>query len=251
MSIPAAAADEAMVRVLHGSPDAPAVDIYLDDAKVDSLTNVAFGTISDYLAIPSGAHNIKVVPTGGAVGDAVIDADVEFATGSKSTVAATNVVAEIEAQVLADDPVPTADGAQVRVVHFSADTPAVDVRADGGDAILTNLAYPDATAYLAIPGGDYDLEVCATGTDTCPLDVEPLSVANGRSYSVFAIGSLEGQSLTAVVAVDAVAAPHTDAIGDGPAPNGSVDLGRSGALLVVVGLALAGAAGLRRRPTRS
>ena len=40
----ASAADTAMVRVLHASPDAPAVDVYLDDAIVDPLTNVPFGT---------------------------------------------------------------------------------------------------------------------------------------------------------------------------------------------------------------
>ena len=59
----ASASDHAMVRVLHASPDAPAVDVYLDDAKVDALTNVPFGTISGYLEIPSGDHNIKVYAT--------------------------------------------------------------------------------------------------------------------------------------------------------------------------------------------
>ena len=132
VAIPATAADTLRVRVLHASPDAPNVDIYLDDAKVDALTNVPFKTISAYLSIPAGAHNVKVVPTGGAVADAVIDADVTFATGTSYTVAATNVVASIEAQVVVDAPTPSITGAQLRVVHFSADTPAVDVRPDGG-----------------------------------------------------------------------------------------------------------------------
>jgi Domain of unknown function (DUF4397) len=207
IAIPATAADAARVRVLHASPDAPNVDIYLDDAKVDALTNVPFKTISGYLSVPTGAHNVKVVPTGGAVTDAVIDADVTFASGTSYTVAATNVVASIEAQVVTDAPTPNADGAQVRVVHFSADTPAVDVRPDGGTPIVTNLAYPDATDYLDIPGATYDLEVCATGTDTCPLDLDPVAIDDGTSSTVFAVGSLTGETLTAVVALDATAAP--------------------------------------------
>ena len=76
IAIPATAADAARVRVLHASPDAPNVDIYLDDTKVDALTNVPFKAISAYLSVPSGAHNVKVVPTGGTVTDAVIDAGV-------------------------------------------------------------------------------------------------------------------------------------------------------------------------------
>jgi Domain of unknown function (DUF4397) len=210
--VPAVAADTSRVRVLHASPDAPNVDVYLDDAKVDALTDVAFKTISAYVSIPAGAHNVKVVPTGGAIGDAVIDANLTFASGQRYTVAATNVVASIEAQVIEDDPTPAPSGAQLRVVHFSADTPAVDVRPDGGSPIVTALAYPDATGYLDIPAGTYDLEVCATGTDTCPLDLDPVAVEGGTSYTAFAVGSLTGGTLAAVLAVDAMAAPSSDTI---------------------------------------
>ena len=52
------AASDARVRVLHASPDAPAVDVYLDGSKVSALTNVPFGAISDYLAIPAGSHKV-------------------------------------------------------------------------------------------------------------------------------------------------------------------------------------------------
>jgi hypothetical protein len=203
VAAPVAAADEAMVRVLHASPDAPAVDVKVDDANV--LTNVPFEAISDYLPLAAGTYNIKVCATG--TDTCVIDADLTFAANTKYTVAATNVLASIEAQVLTDAPSPTADAAQVRVVHFSADTPAVDVLTqDGATTVVDNLAYPDATAYLSLPGGSYDLKVCANAdNDVCPLDPGALDLTNGTAYSVFAIGSLQGGSLTAVVAVDATA----------------------------------------------
>ena len=151
----ATAADTAMVRVLHGSPDAPAVDVHLDDAIVDALTNVPFGTISDYLEIPAGEHNVKVFATG-TTDSPVIDADVTVAAG---------------AQVhdrrdrrgrLHRRPGPGGrartglDNASVRVVHFSADAPAIDVAAAGSepaDAVVKNLEYPNATAYVALPAG--------------------------------------------------------------------------------------------------
>ena len=88
------AADPANVRVLHASPDAPAVDIYLDDAVCRALTNVPFGTISDYLPIPAGDHNVKVYATG-ATSDPVIDADVTVASGAASPLAATGALNSI------------------------------------------------------------------------------------------------------------------------------------------------------------
>ena len=219
----AAAADTAEVRVLHASPDAPAVDVYLDDAVVDALTNVPFGAISDYLAIPAGGHNIKVYATG-TTADPVIDADVSVAAGKAYTVAATGALADITAQVVDDDPAPIASAAKVRVVHFSADAPAVDIATAGSsvdEAVVKGLAYPDATGYLELPGGSYDLEVRIAGETTVALPLDDVAIQDGRAYSVFAVGSagspaLGGNALQAVVAVDgtaaAMTAPPTDTI---------------------------------------
>ena len=261
---PASAADTAMVRVLHASPDAPAVDVYLDDAIVGPLTNVPFGTISGYLDIPSGYHNVKVYATGTTTGP-VIDTDVTVAAGGRYTIAATNAVASIEAQVLEDKPAPSCTTAQVRVVHFSADAPAVDVGTAGAapaDAVVKDLAYPKATDYLALPAGAYDLEVRLAGTSTVALELPDVAVEDCTSYSVFAVGSaatpaLGGNALQVVVAVDGTArpatatAPPTDTLVTDSAPTAA-----SGAPMVLVlggVLALAVASSvavLARRSTR-
>ncbi len=210
------AADTAKVRVLHASPDAPAVDVHLDGAIVDALTNVPFGTISGYLDIPAGDHNVKVYATGTTT-DPVVDADVTVAADAAYTIAATGALASIGAQVLQDQPDPDCDTASVRVVHFSADAPAVDVAPAGAapeDAVVKGLAFPDATDYLALPAGTYDLEVRLAGTTTVALALPGVAVEDCVAYSVFAIGSaatppVGEQALQAVVAVDAEAEPAT------------------------------------------
>ena len=243
----AAAADTADVRVLHASPDAPAVDVYLDDAIVDALTNVPFGTISDYLAVPAGGHNIKVYATG-TTADPVIDADVTVVAGKAYTVAATGALADIGAQVLEDDPAPVASAAKVRVVHFSADAPAVDIATAGSsvdEAAVKGLAYPDATGYLELPGGTYDLEVRIAGETTVALPLPDVTIQEGRAYSVFAVGSaaspaIGGNALQAVVAVDGTAAaaagtaPPTDTIATG---SGATSSSPSVAVVVMLGVA--------------
>ncbi|HET9456051.1 MAG TPA: DUF4397 domain-containing protein [Candidatus Limnocylindrales bacterium] len=269
---PASASSHALVRVLHASPDAPAVDVFLDDTKVDALTNVPFGAISDYLEVPAGDHNVKVYATG-TTADPVIDADVTVATGGMYTIAATGAVASIEAQVLEDAPAPSCDTAQVRVIHFSADAPAVDVAPAGAapaDAVVKNLAYPNATDYLALPGGSYDLEVRLAGTTTVALALPGVAIEDCNAYSVFAIGSaaaepLGGNALQVVVAVDATAEatapsesagpaatpPATDAVmpGNGSSTDG---LGLVAALLVAgaasLGLGIGMASQRRREP---
>lgn len=237
---PAAAADEAWVRVLHASPDAPAVDIYVNDAKVgDPLAGLEFGDISTWVPLPAGTYDFKVCASADASICPIDAQDIALSAGSMYTIAATNDLASIEAQILVDEPAPVAGSAKVRVVHFSADTPAVDVLTqDGSATVVDNLAYPDATPYLALAGGSYDLKVCADADNSlCPLDPGALDLANGTSYSVFAIGSLQGQTLTAVVSVDATVLPDSA-------------MGRSGSNLPLVGaglLALIGAGLLATR----
>ncbi len=120
-----------------------------------------------------------------------------------TTVAATNALASIEARVLVDEPMPQEGIAQVRVVHFSADAPAVDIAVDEGDVVVENLAYPDAAGYLDLPEGDYDLEIRPTGTTDVAFDIDPLTLPGGNSFTVFAIGSLADGSFTVLPALDA------------------------------------------------
>jgi Domain of unknown function (DUF4397) len=245
------AAGKAWVRVLHGSPDAPAVDVKANGANI--LTNVPFGVISDYLPVDAGTYNIKVCAAG--TDTCVINADLTFAAGKKYTVAATDLVASIDAQVIEDTAAPNAQQAQVRVVHFSADTPAVDVLTQDGSAkVVENLSYPNATGYLALAAGTYDLKVCAAADNTvCPLDPAPLALSAGTAYSVFAIGSLQATLATpaptaAPTAAPVVTPPPTDTLGS--TQEGSAN----GSLLAVLGiLAIAGIGSLamtRRLATR-
>jgi hypothetical protein len=224
-AIPVAAADEGRVRVLHASPDAPAVDIYINDEIVDAWTNVPFGTLSDYTSVPAATYNVKVYPTGDT-STAVIDADVPVEAGMSYTVAAIGLVAEIQPKVLTDDPALAEGKSQVRVVHFSPDAPAVDVAPDGADALISNLAFPDDTGYAELDPGTYDLEVRIAGSQDVALQLDPLDLQGGRAYSVFAIGlaapeASSDAALTAIVAMDDMLLPDTatataDAAAAGP-----------------------------------
>ena len=261
LAAPASAASgDAMVRVLHGSPDAPSVDVFVDGSKVDALSGIVFGDLTDYVAVPAGTYAVKVCATADSTVCPIDVPALDLAADTDYTIAASNVLASIEAKVLVDDPALVADKALVRVVHLSADTPAVDVLTqDGSATVVDNLAYPDATGYLALDGGSYDLKVCADADNTvCPLDPGALDLADGTAYSVFAVGALtpaEGaQGLTAVVGVDgtyqapSATPPPTDTAGTSTTSGGALAL--TLAVLAAAGILGAGLA-LRVAPARA
>jgi hypothetical protein len=189
----ASAANTARVRVVHASPDAPAVDVYADGAKV--LTNVAYKGSSDYLTVPAGAHNFKVFATGAnpTTGTPVINADATLDAGKDYTVAAIGKLAQIKALVLVDNnATPAAGEAHVRVVHASPDAPAVDIAVKGGPVLFPNLAFGKDAGPSPVDAGTYDLEVRPTGTTTVALAINGVQLQAGKIYTIFAVGLLNG-----------------------------------------------------------
>ncbi len=216
-ALPVAAADDAQVRVLHGSPDAPSVDVFVNDGKVDALSGLEFGKITDYVKVPAGTYAIKVCATADNTVCPIGPVDLTFEAGKKYTVAASDLLAQIKANVFVDGN--AKDGvAKARVVHLSADTPAVDVLTQDKSAkVVENLAYPDATGYLELEAGEYDLIVCANADNSvCPLDPGPspsrAASPTACSRSARLPSPAGAAALTAVVAVDGTAteAPATD-----------------------------------------
>ncbi len=194
----------AKVRVVHASPDAPAVDVIVNGNR--ALTNVPFFAASAYLDLPAGSYDIQVVPAG-ATSPVVIDAKgVRIEAGKAYTIAATGKLADIKPTILMDDlTAPAAGKAHVRVIHFSPDAPAVDIKVAGGPTLISNLAFPNASNYLPVDAGSYDLQVTPAGGNAVVLDLRGTRLEAGKIYDVFAVGELA--NIKVEVAVTTPAAP--------------------------------------------
>jgi hypothetical protein len=230
LAMPVAADNhEARVRVVHASPDAPNVDVWVDGETV--LTDVPFGAVSDYLTVPAGTYNIQVTATGDTT--PVIEADLEFAGGTSTTIAAYGLLADITAAVFADDTT-IADGqAKLRAIHLSPSAPAsVDIAVQGGDVVVPGLAYPEASDYLTLDPGDYPLEIRAAGDPAAALQFDVTLEAN-TNYTAFAMDAEGGVQV--IPAVDAQGEPA----GEAPTtPNTAMVAPGSANLVLVAGIAL-------------
>lgn len=263
----ASAADMARVRVVHASPDAPAVDVYADGAKV--LTNVPYMGSSDYLSVPAGPHNFKVFAAGAnpASDTPVINADATLEVGKDYTVAAIGLVADIKPLVLVDNnAAPAAGKAHVRVVHASPDAPAVDIAVKSGAVLVPNLVFGKDAGPLPVDAGTYDLEIRAAGTTTVALPVNGVALTAGKIYTIFAVGLLNGTpKLEALPIVnDPAPAPAPAAApAPKPAPGAALPVAGTGSgnasgndlllllgLVAVAGVALAGIGTLAASKTR-
>lgn len=196
----------AQVRVVHASPDAPNVDVLVDEGV--ALTNVAYGAASGFLEVPAGTRRLRVRATGGTA--AVIDANVPFASAASYTVLATGLLADIQPVVATDNLTDPASGqVKLRVIHAAAGVAGVDVYATAPDAdintatpVLTNVAFRAVSDYLTVPAGTYQLRVTPTGTKTVAIDAT-VTLAAGQIRTIVARTAVGGGApLSAIVLSD-------------------------------------------------
>ena len=187
---------QARVRVVHASPDAPAVDVLVDDAV--ALSNVSYLATSNYLELADGGHNVNVNAAGTST--TVIDADVDLADGTDYTLIASGLLDAIAPIVLTDDnSTPPAGTARVRAIHGAPSAPAVDVYVTAPEAdlettspVLSSVAFGDVADYLEVPAGDYQVRVTPAGSKTVVIDSGALTLASGQVRTAIAVDAAGG-----------------------------------------------------------
>ena len=155
----------AELRVVHASPDAGSVDIYAEGVAAPLLANVPYTATSAYLELAPGDYNIQLRPAGASASSAPV-----FQTGMVNVPEGARITAIAAGLAGSSDPAdklrvllmaesfaaPGAGNAIVRVVHASADAPAVavDVGNDGTPEIASLARFADTgAAGVALPAG--------------------------------------------------------------------------------------------------
>jgi hypothetical protein len=188
----------AYVRVVHASPAAGPVDVFVDGKS--TLTNFTFGTVTDYVPVPAGSHLVQVAPAGKGIASSVISQYVAVNAGVPYTVAAVGTKdSGFALRAFSDDNRVTAGIAKARVYHLSSNAGPVDIDT-GGKTVVPGLTYARASGYLNVPANAYTFNVRALRANaTIPVAA---NLRAGTVTSVFALGQYQGDpSLRFVSAV--------------------------------------------------
>lgn len=181
----------AKLMVVHASPDAPGVDLLIDNTKKNSSA-LTYPNNTGYLTVDEGTRNIKVnVSSSGAN---VINADVPFVKDKNYSLFAIDSVSKLSTLLLEDDLTAPASGkAHIRFVHLSPNAPAVDiVEATSNTVVFDNVSFKGYSAFTPLAAGSYNLDVRLHGTSTTVLSLPGVALSNGMIYTVFAKGFVGG-----------------------------------------------------------
>lgn len=184
-------AQQASVRIVHASPDLPAVDIYIEGLTL--ATNLSYSRYGDATSFASGDYNLKIVNAGaGMDGKALLSTGLSLQPGVTYTLLLTGSADKpaIKALAEADDPL-SASQSRVAVINAVAGATALTVTR-GGTALLDNVPGGDTSAPVITPSGSADL-VFAQGATT--LLEKTLDLRERTSYTYVLIGQPQSPSL--------------------------------------------------------
>ena len=188
-------ANNVNLSVLHGSPDAPAVDVVVrTGGKI--VSNASYGEFTPYISVPAAEYYLDVKPAGTADIVATYRADLSGLGGQAIKVMASGLLTGTPNfglyAVLADGTVvelPLAPVARLQVIHNSP-SPTVDIYANGG-LLVNDFEYRRATPFIFVPA-DVAINVgVALSTSTSVNDTLvnfPVTFENGKTYIVTASG---------------------------------------------------------------
>ena len=218
-----AAAGDGYVRLAHLSPDTPAVDVYLksENGAVDPQTfrAVAYGDMSQYLRLPTGAYQVAMRKAGAPASDKpVITTEVAVTDGGAFTVAGVGRFADLGLRVLTDDlKLPDGGKSKVRIIQASVKAPVLDVAGKNGAKIADGVEFATTTAYREVRPGKWSVQVAPTGGGrTSEL---PCTLGAGSVYSLVVLDDAEGGLKPQL---------HVDAERQGAVPLGGVATGEGG-----------------------
>lgn len=194
-------ATSARVRVVHASPDAPAVDILVNNGKV--LENLPFREYSEYLALPGGSYEFKINVTGTETTVKTVNAT--LMAGRDYTVVAVGYAGAgktpgFDVKLLEDDnSLPANNGVKIRVMHGAPGAPAVDVYVTtpfetlmGKTPLLTDVPFNAASGYTTVPVGLYQARVAVAGTKTVAIDSHRLTTWANMVRTIIAVDNPGG-----------------------------------------------------------
>lgn len=200
--------DGALLRVAYLAPDMESIDVYFDDVLV--FRGLNYPSVSRFISLEPGTHNVTVTWSGGMVGDAVQSVDVSLSAGTAQTVV---VLASTEGDMSPatalisedyDDLLPGTGG--FTFVNAVQGSPAVNVHRD--DVVyFAQMEFPGpdsaaSSSSLRVDSGEYNVMITQADDPTIVFAQRSNLALSENAYTFVALIGTPGDTRLFTVVTD-------------------------------------------------
>ena len=192
--LPAATATDGWLRIAHLSPDTKAVNVKVTalsgGTETIQLDNVAYGSVSAYMHLPSGTYVISMYPgNANSATKPMVTASIKIVQGKSVTVAAFGKNKMLSTKVFQDDlAAPSSGSARIRLIQASTTTNSVSVETTTGILIAADAMSGASTSYADVPAGSWVLNLSSKSM----TDATALQLAKGTVNTLFVLDNATG-----------------------------------------------------------
>ena len=182
--------ETAHVRILNASPNAPAVDVFVNGQLVaDDLAYTAF---TEYMPAEPGMYSIRIMPTGLNSILATLD-HAELLPGTIYTMAIIGVETDLSLELIPDSPRthPTNGRAFMRFINLSPYDTEYDVQLSGAP-VVTVLGYTESSDYVSMNPGTYQMKIFNSRDGRLALTNPRVPVRANQFYAAYIVGFERG-----------------------------------------------------------
>ncbi|WP_434302772.1 DUF4397 domain-containing protein [Clostridium botulinum] len=193
--------EKSHIRILHATPDAPAVDIYINNNLISK--GLSYKCFTEYMPLISRVYNIKVFSTD-KKDVPVINKNIFIPPNSIYTIAATNFLKNMALFPILDKKLDNKNPnrAYVRFVHLSPNAPKLDFYMNSKE-IFNNIDYKNITNYSLVDSKNYTLNLKIANTQNTILTSPNANLKANKYYTVYAVGLANGKpSLQVLIPLD-------------------------------------------------
>lgn len=175
----------AYVSIYHGSPNAPELDVFVDDRQINRLE---FTDYTGYLNFYTGTRNFKINPFNAS--NALIDTTITFEDGAFYSMFIVNSPSNVEAITVRDSAAAPASGkAKVRFINLSPDAGALDVVSDEGAApLFASQEFKLPSGFVELDADNISFVIHSAGGNDELVTVSDIELLSGRFYTIIARG---------------------------------------------------------------
>lgn len=174
------------IRILHAAPTANPIDIYANGNLIAS--NVSFGKITKYSALPAGNYQFQLYAAG-TYDTPLLSQDINTIHGSNYTISVVTLQDNLYLFRLKDDNVPsTKIYTFLRFINLSPNSPLLSLSLPNNIKLFNSVEYLETTGYYMLSSGIYNLQVTIASAQSITKYIKNISFYNCNFYTIYIIG---------------------------------------------------------------
>lgn len=173
------------IRFIHATPDAPSIDVYLNNKLIYS--NLSFGNITNYIAVTPETYSVKLFKTG-TTEKPLITESLPVTPNSASTINITFENNEI-AFFTIDDTHTTSNSllSYVRFINLAPTAPLLSLSLPNGEVLFNQASYLETNDYYPISPGIYNF-IVSTSDGNFSKYISDLKLTKDLYITIYMIG---------------------------------------------------------------